>query len=309
MQKLLSDDLWTEIAKAGKRRGCVAAIAYVTAEHVQFSRGDVLICDASDIAIASGETSAKVLRDAFNRGAQVYSLPSLHAKLMVFGELAVIGSANLSNSKLIEASVVTDDPTIVSQSKALIDRFARIATAINQRFLDHILAIEVTRRRRSGVRTARPINVTGGRTWIIRVDEITKDLSERESILVSRGERRAEKLLSNERNELVWIRFGRNSRFRKLVSEGDTVLQLWRAAGRKHPMVIPHSTVILRQDEPSCTRLYIEQTPKHESSSLTLADFQRMARRAGMTQRIGPTTMREISAETSALLKRFWQTT
>src|SRR5688572_22041220 len=74
-----------------------AAVAYVTSDqYVEFKEDDLLVVDASDMAIACGETDREVLTRAFSRGVRLYSLPDLHAKLFVFDDTAVIGSANLS---------------------------------------------------------------------------------------------------------------------------------------------------------------------------------------------------------------------
>src|SRR5688572_7885217 len=98
MNELLSKSLWPrlrELAKSAHRKH--AAIAYVTDDRfVVFGEGDVLITDASDGAITSGQTSATVLKAALKRGAKIVSIPGLHAKLYVFDRYAIIGSANLS---------------------------------------------------------------------------------------------------------------------------------------------------------------------------------------------------------------------
>ena len=69
MQRVLSKDLWTEVrkrARTSKSRKC--AIAYATRDLVGFRRGDVLIVDASVLAIRNGETDARLLRKLHNRG-------------------------------------------------------------------------------------------------------------------------------------------------------------------------------------------------------------------------------------------------
>ena len=83
MNKILCDDLWPTIKQlAAKARSKQAAVAYVTSEeYIKFKKGDVLITDASDNSISSGQTNAKLLADAFSRGAELYNLPGLHAKI------------------------------------------------------------------------------------------------------------------------------------------------------------------------------------------------------------------------------------
>src|SRR5260221_14300136 len=99
MKALLSDDLWRKLSaqSAGHQR-IRAAIAYVTAQHLDFRKGDLLICDASDDAIKGGLTSASLLRSFVGKGAEVYSYDGLHSKVAVIDEQALIGSANLSEN-------------------------------------------------------------------------------------------------------------------------------------------------------------------------------------------------------------------
>lgn len=73
MNELISTELWPRLkalAKHAKRKH--AAIAYVTDDtKIRFGKNDVLVTDASDEAIKSGQTSAEVLRAAFERKAEI----------------------------------------------------------------------------------------------------------------------------------------------------------------------------------------------------------------------------------------------
>jgi hypothetical protein len=306
MQKLLSDALWPQVANLARNHRCFAAIAYVTTEHLRFSVGDVLITDASNAAIASGETSASVLRNIFDRGANVFSLSGLHSKIAVCGEIAIVGSANLSNSNLIEASVCTDDPVTVSQALAFIDRLTGMATHVDQAFLNRISAIKVKRTVRGGRRTADPVQVHGGRAWIISVHH--EDPKPGELRDIKRGEKQATERLSSSRNDINWITYPHTnqSRFRRIADEGDAVVQLWYGPNRKRPVALRPSAVLLRQEEKATTRFFIEEGPDIEARSLRFGEFQDIARRAGITARLTLQTTREIRSESARLLQQLW---
>ena len=127
MQRLISLNVWSEIKSVSDQsRSKTAAIAYVTTDEiVRFGAGDVLVTDASDNAIACGETSALVLEAAIARGAEIYSCQGLHAKVIAFDSVVVIGSANLSSRSerdLVEAAWVSDDPTVVAEARSFILR-------------------------------------------------------------------------------------------------------------------------------------------------------------------------------------------
>jgi phosphatidylserine/phosphatidylglycerophosphate/cardiolipin synthase-like enzyme len=109
----------------------------------------VLVCDASNHAISSGQTDATVLRRAFERGVELNSLQDLHAKLVLFGKTAIIGSANLSESALAEEVLITTDHVIHAAVASLIDEMVRRAVPIDVRFLDRISKIIVKRSPRS----------------------------------------------------------------------------------------------------------------------------------------------------------------
>jgi hypothetical protein len=91
MLRVISDGIWTEIRKLSRSgQPKFAAIAYVTSDaYLRFGEGDILVCDASDTAIRSGQTAVEILRKARGRGATIYSSPGLHAKAIVLGRVAM----------------------------------------------------------------------------------------------------------------------------------------------------------------------------------------------------------------------------
>lgn len=93
------------------RRRVIAVVAYVAGgapDLMPLRSGDILVCDASKVAVKSRMTSSAALAVYEDRGVSVYSVAGLHAKVIASPTAAWIGSANASkNSKenLIEASV------------------------------------------------------------------------------------------------------------------------------------------------------------------------------------------------------------
>ncbi|CAN7529360.1 hypothetical protein LJR260_003519 [Variovorax paradoxus] len=154
---LLSDDLWPRVREAvgklhdknGDRPPILAAISYVTNDHLGLRAGDTLICDASKRCIEDGATSARLLRQIHNNGAQLRSFAGLHAKVAVIGPYSMVGSGNMtSNSeRLLEAATWSTD----SQIRGSVLELIRVTMAqpqareINDEFLKRIEAIEVKR--------------------------------------------------------------------------------------------------------------------------------------------------------------------
>jgi hypothetical protein len=98
--KVIIDKPWRHIIRAvGRQEGrTVAAIAYVTKGLLDMRRGDILVCDASELSVKTGQTDPKVLLAHVRKGVSVWSHPGLHAKAIVRGQVAVVGSANSSNA-------------------------------------------------------------------------------------------------------------------------------------------------------------------------------------------------------------------
>jgi quinol monooxygenase YgiN len=83
-----------------------------------------LVVDASDHAVRSSQTSPDELIRWLRAGVNVFNRPGLHAKVYVFGKVAYVGSANVSErsqGQLIEALVRTDEPDAVKQARAFVE--------------------------------------------------------------------------------------------------------------------------------------------------------------------------------------------
>ncbi|MGC4033097.1 MAG: hypothetical protein QM754_15445 [Tepidisphaeraceae bacterium] len=158
MTRLLTKELWAEIDAVAKTKSAKrAAIAYVSSDrHLSFGKGDTLFCDATDNAISGGLTSARVLEQAFARGARLMCCPHLHAKVMVLDNVAIIGSGNCSKSSaetLIEAAMLVEDSSAVEALGAFVDSLEKLSSAIDDAFIARIKTIPVVPRRGRGVDT------------------------------------------------------------------------------------------------------------------------------------------------------------
>lgn len=143
-------DVWSTISALSSRcRTKRAAVAYVTSDViVKFGHGDLLVVDASDDAVAGGQTSGSVIQRALTRGARVVSVPQLHAKVIVFDQTAVVGSPNVSVRSarhLIEAVMVTEQKALVRQITRWIDNLGNTGQTVDDILLRHLLSLESRR--------------------------------------------------------------------------------------------------------------------------------------------------------------------
>ncbi len=314
MNELHCDNLWKIIKHLAKKRNAKrAAVAYVTSdEHVKFGDGDMLVTDASDIAIKSGQTAAAVLARAFKRGAELFSLPGLHSKVLLLGGAAIIGSVNLSISSekdLIEAAWVTNHPTAVSMAISLVESLAEKAIPVDEGFLQHIQSLEVTPRRwgrQRGEQRKPRISIQKPQTWIIGVHELARDFPE-EKGAIAEGQEIAERNRTYKLSKVSWIRWTGRSHFQSKAKRGDSVIQIWRATGDKKPaLVFRHAPIVYRQVEPTCTRFYIEESLNADKTALTWGKFQRLIKRVGLPGRIGPASSRQVKDEHAEALFALW---
>jgi len=234
MQSIHSDSLWIEIERlATTSRFRVAAVAYFTDDEIiQFGNGDLLVVDASDQAIRVGQTSHSVLQRAFDRGAKLSSCPGLHAKVMVFDDAAVIGSANISQSSqhdLIEAGLVTDDPATVAATRALIEGIASTAEEINSEFLARIATIKVNRTGRGFISVRQP-GVSNRppkpQLWLAGLHSVTED--EKDTEKIARWEADAIKSVGAEKARFSHFWITGNPPIRQKAKRGDLVIEMWR---------------------------------------------------------------------------------
>jgi hypothetical protein len=116
---LIDDEVWPTLRRlaARRRRGAaIVAVPYVTEPLLELRAGDTLAVDLSPATLATGQTKPAVLRRYLKAGVHLHSSPGLHAKLFVLGNVAVVGSANMSASSaetLREAVVIVANKAAV----------------------------------------------------------------------------------------------------------------------------------------------------------------------------------------------------
>lgn len=115
------------------------AIAYIgsaAADWLPLAKGSSLITNAGLDAVRAGSTDPNVLLKWARAGIHVYSLSTLHAKLVLAGgkaPFAVVGSANASASSaevLNEAVVISDERHVIDDANAMIAIWKAQATPL-----------------------------------------------------------------------------------------------------------------------------------------------------------------------------------
>jgi hypothetical protein len=314
MQRLLSGDLWTEIGKAAKVRPIRAAIAYVSTAHpLNLGKGDLLIVNASDHAIAAGETSAKVLRMAFKRGATLRSRPDLHAKVLLCGDTAIVGSANVSESSknlLTEVAVLTDRADIVSPVRAFLNNLATVGSDhIDEAFLRRISAIKVTRRGRAfGRRKHKRPRLLESQSWmaVLGLDDSREAHFEQ---LVKSGLDAARVLRSDKKSSIDYFWWRGSSLLTTRAKRGDRVVRVYADVKKKtFSKVEPPATVLVRRKRESRTYFFVEVPSRIPHKSVTKARLMKWLAEAGFKRRIGVSTATRLPPRVAEALDLKWRT-
>ena len=312
LNRLLTSNLWAEIKKLTKggsqgAGGTQACIAYLTAPDLLHWRpGDVLIVNASDGAIKCGETSAKALRALLKKGVSLYSEPRLHAKVVLVGDTAVVGSANVSassQSRLLEAAILTTSPAVVNPVHAYVHQLATPNRAIDETFLRRIEALPVAPRRA-------PFG--GGRRTALRRPRVTKEHKTWLVVLGSSGRTRDEAALATARTRATERRTDRRSEVDEFwwsghrlddAEPGDSVIRVWknRQGGFAGESVSLAATILMKH-RIGPRRYFFLEVPQR-SSWVTWSAFKRALNEVG-EKALGPYSGRVLAETTATSLVR-----
>ena len=124
-------EVWQALRNAfGKGAKAAIAVAFLSknsASRMKLAKGSILVVNASDAALQTGQTCPAELRKYYRNGVNIYRRDDLHAKVFVVGKKAFVGSANVSASserRLSEAMIQTDDPVVVASAREFVRRMA-----------------------------------------------------------------------------------------------------------------------------------------------------------------------------------------
>ena len=311
---LFGDLLWKEIAKRAKKaHRTKAAIAYVTkSSPLALKAGDLLVVDASDGAIASGQTSAGVLSSILKKGVLVYSHNGLHAKVIIADSVLFSSSANLSESsisKLLEAGIETDNPNTVSGAVGMIEKLIETSATIDRVFIARIRKIEV-KKHFGGSKSKARATAKGHRdavSWLLGVHTVEDPKNPEELRRIERGTAKAEEFKSNPKSSTSWIRYGLKARIRA-ARRGDNIVVIHRETDSASPQrVYHHAPVLLVQEEPTCIRVFYEELPNAKKKSLAWSRFKKLAKIVGLPAGLSKNTVRQLTDKTSDDLNDYWE--
>ncbi|MGJ4891198.1 hypothetical protein ACQR1Y_23605 [Bradyrhizobium sp. HKCCYLRH3099] len=300
MQRVLTTkEIWTEAKRLAEKAPVrKLAIAYVTKDHIGLREGDVLVVDASVGSIQSGQTDAKLLAGLHKKKVAIHSHKDLHSKVMLLGGHAIVGSANMSGSRLTEAAVLTDAPTVRSGVASFVAQLATKRSLLDESAIAKLCKIEVVRKGWSNTkdRPRTPVRPLGNATWIVGVHDLARDPSVDEQNLIDRATRKINENLGATAEEYTWMRWSKKAKFAKECREGDIVIQIDNNNGTKGRIVTRRRAVLLKRNEPKWVRIYLSDV-ENDSDEINWSTFQRVLRGAGYLRKVRPFSVQRLEPD------------
>jgi hypothetical protein len=247
----------------------------------------------------------------------VFSCPDLHAKILVFDRTAVIGSANISQSstgRLLEAAVVTDNMSLVSAARNVLAQLRLQSRKLDEKALRALLRIRVVRRgypkrrRRGRLPVIKPV---AGTTWLAATCDLNEERYKHEEQQAERGREEARKRVSRSSSDVEWIRYAKDSNIALRANEGDWSVDMYETGRDGNTVrVYRRAPILLKQKEPNCVRIYVEDFRNAESQALKWRTFHKIALQAGIPERrMGRRSTGTLADSQAEALESFWQLT
>jgi hypothetical protein len=305
MDKIVINNSWSKIsAQIPKRTPKFAAIAYVSKNSpIKFGDGDVLICNASKAAIKNGNTDARTLLAFKKNGAQIFSCENLHAKVVVCGKYAIVGSSNLSKSSeedLLEATLITDRRQIRAQVLSLIYNLIRVSTEQDEDSIGKLTELPVVKHFRQAISKKVVATDFGTSYWVIST--VPTEVRNAEIPFVEKGEQKAIELAESEDSDVGWIRWVGKSAFRRDAKPGDIIVEISKD-GRTTSVIEPRP-ILYRQDHDNWTRFYVEL--REDLQEMSWREFERKLKKIGI-QNIVKNSTKKLSTKDSVLVDSIWE--
>lgn len=230
--ELLTKEIWSTARKFKGEGPITAVVAYVTDNPLKLSKGDVLVCDASDSNVSAGAVSAKVLSRLHSGGVKVFHYAGLHAKFVRLPNHVLLGSSNMTNNteRLLEVAILTSDVSLLGQVDKLIetlwgDKNLKLLTTQKIKKLLDIPVIKFSARIEG--------KTEGPKLWISAVDPLHPEEEEKTSEFL-RG------LFVEE--DISMKRFvifsSRDTKMAKNIKVGDLFIEVDEEANMKGPLEV-----------------------------------------------------------------------
>jgi hypothetical protein len=226
-----NEDTWRELSAISRNRKCplYVAVPYLGSDGgklLRLKRGDVLVVALTKANSSNGSVCPDEIQRLQSNGVQVFLSDRLHAKVLLCGGKAVVGSANLSQTSfthLDEAAMLTTDASVVKHIRAWFQQ--RMLQSVTPEWLGVCASVYRPPKGGFGRRGKRTEQPNEEALWLLGLQPT--DYPEDETVVMESGASQAKQKLSDpEKFKVETIRLCGNVR----VREGDKVIQIMRTA-------------------------------------------------------------------------------
>ena len=229
--QLITEKVWKHISsRANANKNRYVAVAYLgknASKYLHLGLGDVLVVDASENNIRSGNTNPYEIEKYIKNGVELFSYENLHAKVFVFGSFALIGSANVSGNSaniLTECMVEFKNPETVSSARGFIRSLA--VEPLSPEYVKYLKTIynpPKIKGKKKNKSIKKPIDSS---LWVQKLHEYEFTESEQEAYDIGE-EKVISQISDSEKYQIDSIRYKNSTTLAKEARIGDLVIRLY----------------------------------------------------------------------------------
>ncbi|MFI5095192.1 MAG: phospholipase D family protein [Candidatus Acidiferrales bacterium] len=237
LQFLGSEDVWRTLRAISRSHESplYVAVPYMgddCGKLLSLKRGDVLVVALTEANSRNGSVCPDEIARLQKTGVAVFLSSYLHAKVLLCGNKAVVGSANLSKTSaeyLDEAAIVTTDALAIRQIREWFRQ--RMAEPVTPKWLS--ICSKVYQPPKGGIRGKAKRTLrerTGQSVWILGLRHTI--FPQDEAVVEKRGASQAKREVSDvSRFKIDSVRWTGTPAFLDRMRKGDTVIQVMQNAG------------------------------------------------------------------------------
>lgn len=288
---LSGKELWSTLMQLSKncRSRQMIAVPYIgkdSSSLLKLGKNDVLLCALTEQNSKAGNIYPAEIRLLQKQGVKVYQRDNLHAKIYVFGNKAVICSANLSSSsknRLDEVGLLTNNPDTL---RSIREWFAaRLAEPVTPKWLEHCEQIYQPPKGGSGIHTKnKEARQNQQRTWIL-FGHLT-DFPEFEESDKQKGLQAAKGYLEKPRSyNIEEFRVTGKYKFVEEIRRGDLIIQVIKDSAKTDHKVYPSGRVLGKKQFQNkngtfVTYLFIEMPKNYRK--IAIEKFRSVCKETGL---------------------------
>lgn len=277
---LQTTEVWATLKRLHKKckRRSIVAVPYVgpdAARQLPLREGDVLICALSLANSRAGNVCPAALVEYQDRGVRVFVRPRLHAKVFLFGQTAVVASANLSHSseaRLDECGMLVSDRKIVNGIKEWL--LERMIDPLRASYLDR--CEKAWRPPRKGVGSD---GEPQRRVWLVSTE--VADFPKEEDEVREAGLEAAKKEMTDEGGSYIeTIRWTVGDKFAREVKQEDHLVEI--CDEDRHRLVCSHGRVLSSRRANRRGDVYVYVELPNRGGRWAWSEFRTAARKEGL---------------------------